>query len=97
MIQDIRTFFWFIAQGSKFYSTLLQHILTKLKPNKDSPQDTETAKRWCQDNLTSIEHCFENIGITASDNSIEEAFSNEYELKIRNIMIMKYVYKRDLL
>ena len=86
MISDIKSFFWMLLKGPKFYSTLFILILTKLRPSKDSPQHTEVATRWCKDNLTTIEDCFQDIGVTVSDDAMEEVFSDEYMLQINNII-----------
>jgi len=86
MISDIKTLFWFLMQGPKFYSTLWMQIFAKLMPSKDSSQHTKTATRWCQDNLTTADGCFQDIGISVSDNPMEEVFSHEYELQINNII-----------
>lgn len=86
MISDIKSFFWMLFKGPKFYSTLFMLILTKFKPNKDSPKDIEVATSWCKDNLTTIEDCFQDIGIPVSDDSMEEVFSDEYTSQINNII-----------
>tara|TARA_B100000787_G_C16195209_1_gene300293 strand:- start:2376 stop:3155 length:780 start_codon:yes stop_codon:yes gene_type:complete len=87
MFEDIKSFFWFLAQGPKYYSTLVHLILTKLRPTKDSQQHINIATRWCKENIVSTEECLEHIGIKLSyENDIIDPFSDEYKLKISNII-----------
>jgi predicted O-methyltransferase YrrM len=87
MIEDIKSFLWFLLKGPKYYSTLVALTVTKLRPAKDSEHHIKVATKWCKENLTSIEDCFDKIGINGSDhNSIEDPFSQEYKLKISNII-----------
>jgi len=87
MIEDIKSFLWFLLKGPKYYSTLVTLVFTKLRPAKDSQHHIEVATKWCKENLISIEDCFHKIGISASDhNSIDDPFSQEYKLEISNII-----------
>tara|TARA_B110000003_G_C16651784_1_gene534514 strand:+ start:4421 stop:5200 length:780 start_codon:yes stop_codon:yes gene_type:complete len=86
MIEDIKTFFWFLLKGPKFYSTLFALISTKLKPSKDSDYHTNIATKWCKEKCGSIDDCLLKIGISSSDLSIKDAFSEEYKQKISNII-----------
>ena len=67
MIEDIKTFFWFLLKGPKFYSTLFALISTKLKPSKDSDYHTNIATKWCKEKCGSIDDCLLKIGISSSD------------------------------
>ncbi len=86
MIEDIKTFFWFLFRGPKFYSTLFALIFTKFRPIKDSEKHIEIAKKWCKENCGSAEDCLRDIGIPSSDLMIQEAFTQEYKSKISNII-----------
>ncbi|MDA9344671.1 class I SAM-dependent methyltransferase [Gammaproteobacteria bacterium] len=86
MIEDIKSFLWFLFKGPKFYTTLFALILTKFKPSKDSPHHIEIATKWCKANLGTIEECLVNIGINSSEIVIEDAFTEEYKSKISSII-----------
>ncbi len=86
MIEDIKTFFWFLRKGPKFYSTLVSLILTKLKPTKDSENHIAIATKWCRENCGTAEDCLRDIGVPSSNTIIEEAFSAEYKTKVSNII-----------
>jgi predicted O-methyltransferase YrrM len=87
MLEDIKSFFWFLLQGPKYYSTLAVLILTKLRPAKDSEHHINIATIWCKQNLVSADECLGNLGIQiSSESSILEPFSDEYKLKISNII-----------
>jgi len=86
MIEDIKSFLWFLLKGPKFYSTLFALIVTKFKPTKDSSYHIEIATKWCKDNLGTMEECLVNIGINSSKMAIEDAFTDEYKSKISNII-----------
>lgn len=86
MIEDIKTFFWFLFRGPKYYSTLISLILTKFKPTKDSENHIAIATKWCKKNCGTAEDCLRDIGVPSSDVIIEEAFSLEYKIKISNII-----------
>ena len=86
MIEDIKTLFWFLHRGPKFYSTLISLILTKLKPAKDSEKHIKISTKWCKENCGSAEDCLRDIGVSSSHLLIKEAFSAEYKSKISNII-----------
>ena len=87
MIEDIKSFLWFLLKGPKYYSTLIALIYSKLRPSKASERHIEVATKWCKENLISIEDCFNKIGINVTDhNSIEDPFSQEYRLKVSSII-----------
>ena len=86
MIEDIKSFFWFLSKGPKYYSTLFALILTKLKPTKDSDKHTEIAKRWCEDNISTINECLLSIGINEENLTLEEAFIPDYKREISKII-----------
>jgi len=86
MIEDIKSFFWFIVKGPKFYSTLFALILTKFKPVKDSDKHIQIATKWCKENISTIDECLLNIGIREGDLALEEAFSKDYKAEISKII-----------
>ena len=86
MIEDIKSFLWFLSKGPKYYSTLIALVLTKLKKNKDSPLHIEMATKWCKENLVTAEECLQQIGVDPLDTIIEEAFTTEYKTKVSNII-----------
>lgn len=86
MIEDLKSFLWFIWKGPKFYSTLFVLVLTKLKPIKDSNQHIEIATRWCEDNLSSLKECLLMLGIEEENATLEEPFSNSYKEQISRII-----------
>ena len=86
MIEDIKSFLWFLSKGPKFYTTLFALVITKFKPLKDSPHHIELATKWCKTHLSTIEECLANIGVNASEMVIEEAFTPEYKSRVSNII-----------
>ncbi|MDC1013722.1 class I SAM-dependent methyltransferase [Gammaproteobacteria bacterium] len=86
MIEDIKSFFWFLSKGPKYYSTLFSLIITKFKPIKDSDRHIKIAKRWCQDNISTINECLLSIGINEENLILEEAFTKDYKWKISKII-----------
>jgi hypothetical protein len=86
MIDDIKTFFWFLMKGPHFYSTLFALIYTKLKSNKDGPEHIKIATKWCEKNVVTSEECLSNLGIDSSKQDLEEAFTPEYQKDVQNII-----------
>ena len=86
MIEDIKSFLWFLSKGPKYYSTLIALVITKFKKIKDSPLHIEMATKWCKENLVTTEECLQKIGVDPSDTIIEEAFTPEYKAKVSNII-----------
>ena len=54
MIEDIKTFFWFIKRP-KFYFAMISLILRKFLPNKDSLLEQKKSQAWCKNNSTTLE------------------------------------------
>ena len=86
MIEDIKSFFWFLLKGPKYYSTLWAQIYTKLRKSMDTPQHTETATNWCNENLTTISECLKNIGVSHENLEIDNAFDEAYKAKIDQLI-----------
>ena len=86
MFEDIKSFFWFLLKGPKYYSTLCVQIYTKLRKNMDTQRHTETATNWCNDNLTTIAECLKNIGVAHENLDIEHAFDEVYQAKINELI-----------
>ena len=86
MFEDIKSFFWFLLKGPKYYSTLCVQIYTKLRKNMDTQRHTETATNWCNDNLTTIAECLKNIGVAHENLDIEHAFDEAYKTKINQLI-----------
>ena len=86
MIEDIKSFLWFVWKGPKFYSTLFALILTKLKPTKDSNQHIDISTRWCEENISTVKECLLKIGVKEESVYLEEAFSQDYKEKISRII-----------
>ena len=86
MIEDIKSFFWFIFKGPKFYSTLFALIITKFKAVKDSDKHIQAATKWCENNISTIDECLLNIGIREDNLALEEAFSHDYKAEISKII-----------
>ncbi len=86
MIEDIKSFLWFVWKGPKFYSTLFALILTKLKPTKDSNQHIDISTRWCEENISTVKECLLKIGVKEENVYLEEAFSQDYKEKISRII-----------
>ena len=62
MYEDLKTLIWFLRKGPKFYATLIALIIMKFRPFKDSTEDQEIAKNWCEENLVSYEECMIKLG-----------------------------------
>ena len=86
MIEDIKSFFWFLFRGPKYYSTLFVQILTKFRKNQDSDLHLEIATNWCKERVVSIEECLKSIGISSDQLNIEHAFDNSYSSKINEVI-----------
>ena len=86
MFEDIKSFFWFLLKGPKYYSTLCVQIYIKLRKNMDTQRHTETATNWCNDNLTTIAECLKNIGVAHENLDIEHAFDEVYKAKINQLI-----------
>ena len=86
MIEDIKSFFWFLFRGPKYYSTLIALIYSKLTRNKDTSFHVEIATNWCRKNLVSVEQCLKNIGLSSNDIYIDNAFDEAYKSRIYEVI-----------
>ena len=82
MFEDIKSFFWFLIRGPKFYSTLLIQICTKFRKNRDSDIHIKFATDWCEKNQISVDKCLSNLGIPENELNTEAAFDDVYQFKI---------------
>ncbi len=82
MYEDIKSFFWFLFRGPKYYSTLFAQIRAKLSKNKDTDVHVGIATNWCKKNLVSLEDCLKNLGVPSDKIYIENAFDNTYKARI---------------
>jgi len=57
MIEDIKTFFWFLKRP-KFYFTMFSLILRKFLPSKDTLLEQKKSKSWCEKNSITLEEMF---------------------------------------
>ena len=86
MFEDIKSFFWFLIRGPKFYSTLLVQIYTKLRKNQDTDLHIKIATSWCEENLTSVDQCLKDLGVPENNLQIENAFDESYKSKINQLI-----------
>ena len=86
MIEYIKSFFWFLLKGPKYYSTLWEQIYTKLRKNMDTPQHTEIATNWCNENVITASECLKNIGVSHENLEIENAFEEVYKAQIDQLI-----------
>ena len=86
MIEDIKSFFWFLFRGPKYYSTLFVQIFTKFRKNQDSDLHLEIATNWCKERVVSTEECLKSIGIPSDQLNIEHAFDKSYSSKINEVI-----------
>ena len=84
MFEDIKSFFWFLFRGPKYYSTLFAQIRAKLSKSKDTDLHVEIATNWCKKNLVSIEDCLKNLGVPSDKIYIEKAFDDTYKARIND-------------
>ena len=86
MIEDIKSFFWFLFMGPKYYSTLWAQILTKLRKDMDSLEQQKISKKWCGENLTTLSECLINIGFQNEELKLKEAFDETEKDRIEKII-----------
>ena len=82
LFSGIKSFFWFLFRGPKYYSTLFAQIRAKLSKNKDTDVHVGIATNWCKKNLVSLEDCLKNLGVPSDKIYIENAFDNTYKARI---------------
>jgi predicted O-methyltransferase YrrM len=87
MLEDVKSFLWFLFKGPKYYSTLFALIFTKIRPTKDSDFHIRIATKWCEENVSSVRDCLEKIGVTVyEESSLLEPFSEEYTARITKLI-----------
>lgn len=86
MFEDIKSFFWFLVRGPKFYSTLLIQIYTKFRKSRDSDIHMKFATDWCEKNQISADKCLSNLGIPENELNTEAAFDDVYQFKINEVI-----------
>ena len=86
MFEDIKSFFWFLVRGPKFYSTLLIQIYTKFRKSRDSDIHMKFATDWCEKNQISVDKCLSNLGIPENELNTEAAFDDVYQFKINKVI-----------
>ena len=60
---DVRTFFWFLLRGPKFYPSLIEYSFRIFKENFDTHQHADLEKEWCKDKAISITDLFNNFNL----------------------------------
>ncbi len=77
---DVRTFFWFLLRGPKFYPSLIEYSFRIFKENFDTHQHADLEKEWCKDKAISITDLFNNFNLEYKNlNAIENNYSEKIE------------------
>tara|TARA_Y100000590_G_scaffold465489_1_gene637940 strand:+ start:6514 stop:7284 length:771 start_codon:yes stop_codon:yes gene_type:complete len=85
MIEDIKTFIWFIKKP-KFYFTMLSLIIRKLLPNKDTFIEKQKSYKWCKKNCITLEEMFRKYNLEKKYLKNNKIFTDQHTKKINNLI-----------
>ena len=84
-LSDLRTVFWFLLQGPKFYATFFEYFVRKFKPIKDSKYHIQESLKWCQKHKIELHELYDLLNINKSSKPVfDKAFIENISLTISN-------------
>ena len=86
MIEDIKTFIWFIKKP-KFYFTMFSLIIRKFFPNKDNFIEKQKSYEWCKKNCITLEEMFSKYNLEKKYLKNNKIFSDQHTKKINNLIL----------
>jgi len=80
MLDDLQTLIWLLKKGPRFYATIISLIFRKFKPVRDSLENIENEKKWCEEHLISYQQCMTKLGFKLIK---EEVFSTDHLKEVK--------------